>query len=108
MGSLSAESALNELGESAMVDQIVGLLVNRLQVEHWYARHPEIGAGDRGSVVRARTAPNRVDGVEFLLASDTARRSLRTWEAGSPCPPPETATEHSDPRIAETQAGIAW
>ncbi len=31
---------------------------------------------------------------------------MRTWEAGKPCPPPETATEHTDPRIAETQVGI--
>jgi Sulfotransferase family len=44
--------------------------------------------------------------LSFLLASDTARRSLRTWEASKPCPPPETATECSDPRIAETQVGI--
>ena len=28
------------------------------------------------------------------------------WEAADPCPPPETATEHSDPRIAVAQAGI--
>ena len=28
------------------------------------------------------------------------------WEAGQPCPPPETATEHTDPRIAAAQAGI--
>jgi hypothetical protein len=44
--------------------------------------------------------------LSFLLASDTTRRSLRTWEASKPCPPPETATEHTDPRIAETQVGI--
>jgi hypothetical protein len=28
------------------------------------------------------------------------------WEAGQPCPPPETATEHTDARIAIAQAGI--
>ena len=32
-------------------------------------------------------------------------RSLRLWESSSPCPPPESATEHTDPRIAETEAG---
>ena len=31
---------------------------------------------------------------------------MRNWEAATPCPPPETATEHTDPRIAESQAGI--
>ncbi len=44
--------------------------------------------------------------MAYLLAQDPARRSLRTWEASTPCPPPETATEHTDPRIAEAQAGI--
>ena len=44
--------------------------------------------------------------LSFLLAQDPARRSLRVWEASDPCPPPETATEHSDPRIALAQAGI--
>src|SRR5271155_6142257 len=42
VGSLSAESSLNEFGQSAMIDQIAGLLVNRLEVERWYALHPEI------------------------------------------------------------------
>jgi hypothetical protein len=28
------------------------------------------------------------------------------WEASTPCPPPETATEHTDERIAAAQAGI--
>ena len=40
--SIRTEAALNELGESVMTDQILGLLVNRLEVEQWYARHPEI------------------------------------------------------------------
>jgi hypothetical protein len=107
VGSLSAESALNELGESAMVDQIVGLLVNRLQVEQWYARHPEIEEQEIVAPLFGLGLPRTGStALSFLLASDTARRSLRTWEAGSPCPPPETATEHTDPRIAETQAGI--
>ena len=40
--SLDTEAALNEMGVGAMTDQIVGYLVNRLEVEQWYARHPEI------------------------------------------------------------------
>ena len=40
--SLNTEAALNELGVGAMTDQIVGYLVNRLEVERWYAGHPEI------------------------------------------------------------------
>jgi hypothetical protein len=107
VGSLTAESALNELGESVMTDQIVSLLVNRLEVEQWHARYPEIGdeqiVGPLFGLGLPRTGSTA---LSFLLASDTARRSLRTWEAGAPCPPPETATEYTDPRIAQTQAGI--
>jgi hypothetical protein len=42
-----------------------------------------------------------------LVATDPQFRSLRLWESGAPCPPPESATEHSDPRIAQTEAGLA-
>jgi Sulfotransferase family len=107
VGSLTAESSLNELGEGAMIDQIVGLLVNRLEVEQWYARYPEIEEQQIVAPLFGLGLPRTGStALSFLLASDTARRSLRTWEAGKPCPPPETATEHTDPRIAEAQAGI--
>ncbi len=105
--SLTAEAALNDLGTSAMTDQIVGNLVNRLQIEQWYARHPEIDDQEIVAPLFGLGLPRTGStALSFLLAQDTARRSLRTWEAGSPCPPPETATEHTDPRIATTQAGI--
>ena len=105
--SLRAEAALNELGESVMTDQILGLLVNRLEVEQWYARHPEIAEQEITAPLFGLGLPRTGStALSFLLASDPARRSLRTWEAAKPCPPPETATEHTDPRIAETQVGI--
>ena len=107
VGSLTAESALNELGESVMIDQIVGLLVNRLEVEQWYARYPEIDEQEIVAPLFGLGLPRTGStALSFLLASDTARRSLRTWEAAKPCPPPETATEYTDPRIVETQVGI--
>ena len=42
MRALEAEGNLNELGEAVFSDQIVGYLANRLEVEKWYGRHPEI------------------------------------------------------------------
>jgi acyl-CoA synthetase (AMP-forming)/AMP-acid ligase II len=39
---LDREARLNDFGRMAMDGQIVDLLVNRLQVENWYGRHPEI------------------------------------------------------------------
>jgi hypothetical protein len=39
-----------------------------------------------------------------LLAQDPATRVPLTWEVDRPCPPPETATYETDPRIAEVDA----
>ena len=105
--SLTTEAALNDLGVGAMTDMIVGHLVNRLEVEQWYARHPEIEEEKIVAPLFGLGLPRTGStALSFLLAQDPARRSLRSWEAGKPCPPPETATELTDPRIAEAQAGI--
>ena len=105
--SLDREAALNEMGDGAMTDQIVGYLVNRLRIEQCYAHHPEIDEQEIVAPLFGLGLPRTGStALSFLLAQDPARRSLRTWEAGTPCPPPETATEHTDPRIAEAQAGI--
>jgi len=105
--SLNTEAALNETGVGAMTDQIVGYLVNRLQVETWYAEYPEIDDQKIVAPLFGLGLPRTGStALSFLLAQDPARRSLRVWEAAQPCPPPETATEHSDPRIAVAQAGI--
>ena len=42
-----------------------------------------------------------------LVANDPQFRSLRTWESQARTPPPEAATQHTDPRIAQAAEGIA-
>jgi hypothetical protein len=104
---LNDEANLNELGEAVFADQLVGNLVNRLEIEQWYTRHPEIDEQEIVAPLFGLGMPRTGStATSFLLACDRTRRSLRTWEAGHPCPPPETATEHTDPRIAVAQAGI--
>jgi hypothetical protein len=41
-----------------------------------------------------------------LLAQDPESRVPLSWEVDRPCPPPETATYETDPRIEEVQAQI--
>ncbi len=107
VGALAAEGHLNELGEAVFSDQIVGFLVNRLQVERWYRDHPEIEDQEVVAPLFGLGLPRTGStALSFLFSCDRSRRSLRTWEADAPCPPPETATEDSDPRIARCQAGI--
>ena len=42
MRSLRDEARLNATGEAFIYPRIVGHLAQRLQVEDWYRRHPEI------------------------------------------------------------------
>lgn len=105
--SFNTEASLTELGEQVVTDQLTGFLVNRLQVESCYGVHPEIDGGRIEAPLFGLGLPRTGStALSFLLASDRRRRSLRTWEANEPCPPPTTATEDNDPRIARTQAGL--
>jgi hypothetical protein len=107
VGALNEEGNLNEMGEAVYSDQLVGHLANRLEIEKWYGLHPEIDEQEIIAPLFGLGMPRTGStALSFLLACDKTRRSLRTWEAGSPCPPPETSTEATDPRIAMTQAGI--
>jgi hypothetical protein len=104
---LTDEGNLNELGEAVYADQIVGILSSRLELEKWYARYPEIDEQEIVEPLFGLGLPRTGStALSFLLACDQSRRSLRTWEASTPCPPPESSTEHTDPRIAASQAGI--
>jgi hypothetical protein len=104
---LSTEGDLNPTGEQVFADQIVGYLANRLEIERCYAAHPEIDEQEIVAPLFGLGLPRTGStALSFLLASDRSRRSLRAWEASTPCPPPETATEDTDPRIAASSVGI--
>lgn len=102
-----AEARFNEMGRFAFDAQIIDHLANRLQVEDWYARHPEIDEQEITAPLIGLGLPRTGStALSCLLAEDPAVRSIRNWEAMAPCPPPETATEHTDPRIARAEASM--
>jgi Sulfotransferase family len=106
--SFNEEADLTETGEVMQRVRLISLLSSRLQVEDTYRRHPEIDAERvEGPVFVIGLPRTGTTALSQLVAADPQFRSLRTWESSSPCPPPETATEHSDPRIAATEAGLA-
>jgi hypothetical protein len=108
IASADVEARFNDLGRANFEGQVVGFLSSRLKVEHWYRLHPEI---DEQEIVapliglglpRTGSTP-----LSCMLAQDPAARFIRNWEGTEPCPPPETATQHSDPRIAAAEASMA-
>jgi hypothetical protein len=104
VNSVNRESRFTPLGQAAFPEIILHALVNRLQVEDWYRRHPEI---DEEEIV----APVFIVGfprtgstlLSYLLALDPRTRLIRQWESEQPCPPP-VAGDDTDPRIAESGA----
>jgi hypothetical protein len=104
--SINTESALSDFGRAAMPGMIVKHLSNRLQIEDWYRRHPEIAEERIVDPVFIVGLPRTgTTTLGHLLALDKGTRVLRAWEAAEPCPPPELATADSDPRIDRSDAG---
>ena len=104
---LHNEARLSELGAAITPDNLVGYLVNRLQIVDWHARHPALASTDVGPVVfmigMGRTGTTI---LHDLLAQDPTTRVPLTWEVDRPVPPPDAATYDTDARIADVQAGI--
>ena len=103
-----ADTELSELGRMVWRGRLLGHLVARLRVVDWLARHPATLALEVPAPVFVVGLPRTgTTALSHLLAQDPGTRSLRVWESAQPVPPPETAHEHDDPRIAEAEKGLA-
>jgi hypothetical protein len=99
LASLRDEARLNARGEAYIYARIVTTLSQRLQVEDWYRRHPEIDDVQFLPPLIGLGLPRTGStALSVLLAQDPAIRYLRRWESSQPCPPPSTVTG-PDPRI---------
>ncbi|HWF14847.1 MAG TPA: sulfotransferase [Acidimicrobiales bacterium] len=107
-GSMNTEGDLTDTGETMLRMRLAGALASRLRVEDTYRAHPEIDDEQIDGPVFVIGLPRTgTTALSQLVAADPQIRSLRLWESSDPCPPPESATEHTDPRIAQTEAGLA-
>lgn len=108
VGSADAEARFNDVGRAAFDAQIISFLSFRLQIEDWYARHPEIDEQEIIAPLIGLGLPRTGStALSCLLAEDPNVRSIRNWEAMAPCPPPEAATRCSDARIAMAEENMA-
>lgn len=98
--SLRTEGRLNAAGEGFIYPRLVSHLVTRLQVEDWYARHPETDDAPVLAPLIGLSLPRTGStALSFLLAQDPAVRYLHIAESAQPCPPASTRSEQ-DPRSA--------
>ena len=98
--SVEREARINDMGRAMFDGQTVMLLTRRLEIEDWYARRPEIDEEEIVAPLLVLGLPRTGStALHALLGEDPAVRTMRNWEASAPCPPPETATYETDPRI---------
>jgi len=102
--SANEDASLSDRGEMVFAGMIGSLLTRRLQIEQCYAANPEIADQSIESVLFGLGLPRTGStALSYLLAQDPAVRNLRQWEASQPTPPPELATEATDPRFLAAQ-----
>jgi hypothetical protein len=105
---LSTEAELSPLGHEIMGMRLQGHLASRLQIQETVTAHPEIAREPIEKPIFIIGLPRTgTTALSNLLHADPAIRSLRMWESSQPVPPPESATEHDDPRIAQAEQGLA-
>lgn len=103
---LQDEARLNARGEAFIYERLGLHLCQRLQVEDWYRRHPEIDDEPIDAPLFGLGLPRTGStALSFLLARDPHVRYLRSWESTRPCPPPSTV-RGEDPRIPPDQRPV--
>lgn len=97
--SLDKEADLHIFGRIMTRNELINLLVSRLQVEETYRQHPEIEDEVIDAPVIITGLGRSGTSILFeLLSQDKQFGVPSSWEAMFPCPPPETATYRDDPR----------
>lgn len=98
--SLDEEADLNLTGRLRVRSEIIQILSARLQIEEAYRLHPEIEEEEISQpIIVLGQGRSGTSFLVNLLDAHPDNGSVRHWEALFPCPPPEAATYHSDPRI---------
>ena len=98
---LDGEAKLHPIGRILARGDLRGWLENRLRLAEARKRCPEIARAQvRAPLVITGLPRTGTSILHELLAQDPAHRAPLHWEVRHPCPPPETASFETDPRIA--------
>jgi hypothetical protein len=101
------DARLSVIGVEVAHLDLMRALKNRLDVIAWRKQYPEIA--DKPIIAPIFIVGQPRTGTTILhdlLAQDPELRAPLTWEVDAPCPVPQAATYHDDPRIAQAQASI--
>jgi hypothetical protein len=93
------EAQLNEYGTQNATGRILHALTERLRLQDWFTRHPEILEQEiRRPVFLLGLPRSGTTALAHFLAEDPLARSPRNWEVQELTPPPDAAVGNGDPR----------
>jgi hypothetical protein len=105
LADLDGPARLNGLGRTIVETEVLGYMGNRMEILAWRSAHPGVAEGAVTRPIVIVGQPRTGTTILYdLLAQDPTNRAPLTWEVDRPCPPPETATYDTDPRIDEAEA----
>ena len=109
LDSLEREAQLNLIGRVLARSDVLNLLENRLRMWETRRLHPEIDDELIQRPIFITGLPRTGTSIlHEVLGCDPGNRVPRTWEVRHPCPPPESATYETDPRIERAQREIGF
>jgi len=99
LDSLERDGDLNASADAAVMGDLRRRLVNRLEVERWYAEHPDVAdVTIRGPIDVNGLPRTGTTALADMLSLDPQLRCLTGWEQTKPVPPPVAGQELADPR----------
>lgn len=108
LDSVRSEAELTPIGQGMVRGLVVDRLVNRLEIQDWVSRHPEVLEERIEAPIVLATLPRTGQtAAGWIFDRDPANRSLLTWFVKRPCPPPLPGSNEGDPRLARERAIVA-
>lgn len=107
VSALNNEAQLNEIGQYRAAASITQALKNRLKIEHYIGLNPDVLQQQVERPIFIAGLPRTgTTALHHMLNEDAAIRTIRLWEGADLVPPAETESYHTDPRIAQSKAGV--
>lgn len=104
---LEDEARLSDFGRTLLHQKVIELLTNRLGIEDWYKRHPEIENEDIGAPLIIVGLPRTgTTLLQRLLAQDPQFYSMPWWESRYPVPFPNEDLKAPTQRIEQARAEV--
>ncbi|MBP6104938.1 MAG: sulfotransferase [Steroidobacteraceae bacterium] len=105
LAAMNSEGGLSQAGVYIWRKRVIEMLRNRLVMEDYYRRHPEIEQEEIGGPIVIVGLPRTgTTLLQRVLGCDRRFYPMLTWESRYPTPMVEPGTAGADPRIAVVKA----